>query len=107
MAAANIEELGTILADDLTYTHTTGQNETKVEFLSSLQSQKIKYESIDPKEVEPRIYDSTAVVTGISAMRVSTGEQHFSFSIRFIEVYQKRDGNRQLVAWQSTRLPEP
>ncbi len=107
MMDANIEKLGTILADDLTYTHTTGQNETKVEFLSSLQSQKIKYESIDSKEVELRIYDSTAVVTGIAAMRVSAGEQHFSFSIRFIEVYQMRDGNWQLVAWQSTRLPEP
>ena len=107
MTNADIEELDVILADDLTYTHTTGQNETKDEFLSSLKSQKIKYESIEPKEVELRIYDSTAVVTGISAMQVSAGEQHFSFSIRFIEVYQKRDGNWQLVAWQSTRLPEP
>ena len=107
MMGGNIEKLGTILADDLTYTHTTGEIETKVEFLSSLQSQTIKYESIEPKEVQVRIYDSTAVVTGISAMRVSVREQHFSFSIRFIEVYKKTDGNWQLIAWQATRLPKP
>ena len=45
IADVNIEELGTILADDLTYKHTFGEIDTKVEFLSSLQSQTIIYES--------------------------------------------------------------
>jgi len=44
--------------------------------------------------------------TGMSAMRVNAREQQLSFSIRFIEVYQKNDGSWQLVAWQSARLPE-
>ena len=106
MTDVNLEELNALLADELTYTHTTGQSETKAEFLAALQSQRIRYESIRPKNVQVRIYSDTAFVTGISAMRVRAGERRASFSIRFIEVYHKKDGNWQLVAWQSTRLPE-
>jgi len=107
MIDVDIEELDVILSDDLTYTHTSGHIETKGEFLTSLRSQEITYESIKPQEIKIRIYDNTAVVTGISAMRISVREQQLSFSIRFIEVYQKSDANWQLVAWQSTRLREP
>ena len=106
MIDIDIEELDVILSDDLTYTHTSGQIETKGEFLTSLRSREITYESIKPHEIKIRIYDNTAVVTGKSAMRISVGEQQLSFSIRFIEVYQKSDANWQLVAWQSTRLPD-
>ncbi len=106
MIDVDIEELDVVLSDDLTYTHTSGQIETKGEFLTSLRSQEITYESIKPQEIKIRIYRNIAVVTGISAMRISVREQQLSFSIRFIEVYQKGDANWQLVAGQSTRLPE-
>ena len=65
------------------------------------------YESIEPSDVQVRIYGSVAVITGNSAMRVSTGEQHFALSIRFVEVYRRQADTWQLVAWQSTRMPEP
>ncbi|MFQ5983165.1 MAG: nuclear transport factor 2 family protein [Woeseiaceae bacterium] len=106
MTEANIEALRVILADELTYTHTTGSVDTKAEFLDALQSQGINYHSIEPTDAQVRIYDNTAVITGVSAMKVSAGENHYAFSIRFIEVYRKNDGNWQLVAWQSTRLPD-
>ncbi len=106
MIDVDIAKLGSILADDLTYTHTTGQTETKAEFLSTLQSQTLRYESIEPKNVQVRIYGSTAVVTGLSEMRVTAQDQELAFAIRFIEVYGRKDGSWQLVAWQSTRLPQ-
>ena len=46
MTDVNIEEFGSIPADDVTFTHTTGEIVTTVEYLFSLQSQTIKYESI-------------------------------------------------------------
>jgi len=102
----DVSALESILSDDLTYTHTTGTTETKAEFLSSLQAQGIAYHSIEPTDVKVRISGNTAVVTGISAMKVSAGEQHFEFSIRFIEVYENNEESWRLVAWQSTRLRE-
>ena len=83
MIDVDIEELDVILSDDLTYTHTSGQIETKGEFLTSLQSQEILYESIKPQETKIRIYDNTAVVTGISAMRISVGEDLPRFGGQF------------------------
>jgi len=106
MIDVDLEALENILSGDLTYTHTSGWMETKGEFLSSLSSQLIKYKSIRPTDIVIRIYDNTAVVTGISAMRIIYKENLLAFSIRFIEVYQKNQGNWQLVAWQASRLPD-
>jgi len=106
MINSNIEELDKILSDDLTYTHTSGWQETKAEFLSSLKAQKVNYQSIKPREIEVRVYQNTIVVTGISDMQVISQNQQFSFSIKFIEVYHKKKESWQLVAWQSLRLPE-
>ena len=93
MIDVDLEALENILSGDLTYTHTSGWMETKGEFLSSLSSQLIKYKSIRPTDIVIRIYDNTAVVTGISAMRIIYKENPLAFSIRFIEVYQKNQGN--------------
>ena len=82
MIDVDIAELGSILADDLTYTHTTCQTEIKAEFLSTLQSQTLRYESIEPKNVQVHMYGSTAVVTGLSEMRVTARDQEFAFAIR-------------------------
>ncbi len=77
MIDVDIEELDVVLSDDLTYTHTSVQIETKGEFLTSLRSQEITYESIKPQEIKIRIYDNIAVVTGISAMRISVESNSF------------------------------
>lgn len=106
MIDVDLQALENILSGDLTYTHTSGWMETKGEFLSSLSSQLIKYKSIRPTDIVIRIYDNTAVVTGISAMRIIYKENPLAFSIRFIEVYQKNHGNWQMVAWQASRLPD-
>jgi hypothetical protein len=106
MIDVDLETLENILSGDLTYTHTSGWMENKGEFLSSLRSQLIKYKSIRPTDVVIRIYNYTAVVTGISAMRIIYKENPLAFSIRFIEVYQKNQGNWQLVAWQASRLSD-
>ena len=94
MIDVDVEALESILSGDLTYTHTSGWMENKGEFLSSLRSQLIKYKSIQPTDIVIHIYDNTAVVTGISAMRIIYSEDPLAFSIRFIEVYHKNRVNQ-------------
>lgn len=101
MVRADTAELRWLLADELRYTHTTGQLETKQQFLETLGSGRLDYVSIEPEELAVRIYGSTAVVSGRSRMGV--GEQRFS--IRFLDVYVRRADRWQMVAWQATRLP--
>lgn len=106
MVAGDIPTLNSILADDMVYTHTTAQADTKKQFLNSLASGRLKYESIQVNEATVRVYGTAAIVTGQATMKVSSGSQRMSFVVRFTDVYANRDGRWQMVAWQSTRLPE-
>lgn len=103
MIDEDVDALSELLADDLHYSHTRGSVESKPQFLSTIQSKRIDYLSAAPRDVEVRLFGDTAVITGLSDMKlIYRGEQH-DFTIRFLEVSHKVDGNWQLVAWQSVR----
>jgi ketosteroid isomerase-like protein len=106
MCHADTAALGRLLAADLTYTHTDGEQNTKDDFLRLLTSGALRYDSIAPEGRQVRVFESTAIVTGRSAMQVESGGHAASFRIRYLAVYRFADGRWELVAWQSTRLPE-
>lgn len=107
MVARDRPALERLLADDLTYTHSTGQVDSKAQFLDSLASGALVYRSIEPEEAAVRVYGETAVVTGRAVMRIENRGQTLVLPVRFTSVYVRRDGLWRLAAWQSTRLPEP
>jgi hypothetical protein len=106
MTQTDSAALDQILADDLTYTHSSGMLETKAQFIESLKSGRVKYESVECDEVKVRDYGTTAVVTGFANFKVQSGGRGTSFRVRFTDVYVNRGDLWQMVAWQSTRLPE-
>ena len=105
MMRADVQAVAEHLGDELTYTHSGGDTETKAQFLETLRSGRIKYEQIEPADIVVRVYGRTAVVTGRSTMHVRSGGQAQAFQIRFIEVDVLRDGRWLMIAWQTTRLP--
>ncbi len=96
---------GAILADDLIYTHSSGRVEGKKEFLGSLESGDTKYVAILGEEKKARVYGSVVLVNGRAKVTVNVRGQEQTFVLRYLDVYAKRDGKWQMVAWQSTRLP--
>ncbi len=102
MVKGDVEALGRILADDLIYTHTTARIDTKASFIEAVKTGKSNYKSVERKDVEVRQFGDTAVVTGHAKFHVGDNK----FEARFIDVYAKRDNAWQMVAWQSTRLPD-
>lgn len=106
MVEEDMEALEHFLADDLTYSHTTGWTETKSEFLSTVESRKIDYVSMSPEDVEVRVYGDVAVMTGLSRMQGAVGDRKVSFTIRFLDVSRRVGDSWQLVAWQSVKMPE-
>jgi len=100
----DVASLDTLLDDDLTYVHTGGDLQTRREFISTIKKQELIYESIAPTQVRVRVYDGLALATGRSEMRVRNSAGLNSFTIRFIEVYVRRDGHWLLTAWQATRI---
>ena len=95
--------LEAILADDLTYTHSSALVDTKASYLEALKTGKTKYVSVDRGTPAVRVYGPTAVLTGTADM-VLRGQPD-TIRLRYTLVYAKRDGRWQMVAWQSTRLP--
>lgn len=106
MARADAAELGGLLADDLTYTHSNGLVEDRERFLKSIASGAIRYRSIEPADVRARLYGDTAVLTGSSRMKVASGGKDLDLTVRFTSVYVRQEGSWRLAAWQSTRAAE-
>lgn len=102
MTKGDVKALEEILADDLIYTHTTARIDTKASFIEAVSSGRSNYRSVDRKDMEVRQFGDTAVVTGHAKFHVGDNK----FEARYIDVYAKRNGSWQMVAWQSTRLPD-
>lgn len=106
MMRRDTEALAAMLADDLTYAHSSGQLETKGQFLESIRSGAIQYTAILPEGLDVRLYGDTAVVTGKGTFKVRMQGEDRSLQLRFTDVYVRRGDGWQMVAWQSTRLPD-
>ena len=102
MTKGDVKLLGEILADDLIYTHSTARIDTKSSLIEAISSGRSNYRSIEREDVKVRHFGDTAVVTGEAKFHVGENK----FGARFIDVYAKRDGAWQMVAWQSTKLPD-
>jgi ketosteroid isomerase-like protein len=104
MTRTDFTALDTLLGDDLSYTHNDGSRQGKAGLLNDLRSGELSYLALQPDSVVVRTYGTAAVVDGRVLIRARSGTQQGSFTARFLEVYAKRDGRWELVAWQSTRL---
>jgi hypothetical protein len=96
-----------LIADDLTYTHSTALLETKEQFIKSVTSGNIDYVSIVPSEADSkvRINGNTAILTGVAAVNVIDTGKDRKIRIRYTTVYTNRGGAWLLSAWQSTVMP--
>ena len=106
MVRGDLATLRMALADHLTYTHSSGQHETKTQFLASLTMGQLSYKSIIPEARSVRVYGGAGIVTGTARMEITARGQDAHFRIRYIAVYVRAQDRWQMVAWQSTRVPE-
>lgn len=105
MIAQDLEALEPMLAEELNYGHSNGEVETKAQFLDTIRTGRIRYEALDVKKLDVRLYDDIALVAGHLACKAQVSGQPLAIDLRYTDAYVKRDGRWQLVAWQSTRVP--
>ena len=103
MVAQDVAKLEPMLADELYYGHSTGQVETKPQFLETIRSGQFRYRAIEVKQLDVRLYDDVALLTGLVHVRVDVKGQPLETDLRYSDAYVYRDGRWQLVAWQSVR----
>ena len=96
-----------VLADDLTYTHSNGETDTKAVFIDNLKTGARKYHKMNHESMDVRLYGNTAVLTATAQIETSQkGGTVNPAHLRFIHVWVLKDGRWQLVAHQSLRLPK-
>jgi uncharacterized protein DUF4440 len=108
MIKADDAALNKLLADELTYTHSNANMQTKPQFVADIKSGAIKYVSIMPSESDwkVRIYGNVAIVSGVAAVNVIDHGNNLKFKIRYTNDHINRAGSWQMVNWQSTRFPQ-
>ncbi len=105
-ASADEAALNKILADDLTYTHSSGENDTKAIFIDNMKSGARKYHEVTYKSVDARLYGNAAVVMVVGAVKTSVkGAMQAPANLRMLHLWVYQNGAWRLAAHQSLRLP--
>jgi ketosteroid isomerase-like protein len=106
MAHNDVATLTRLLSDDLVYTHSSARLDTKQSLIGAMESGVTVYTAVEPSDVKAQDLGDTVVLTGSCRISVMSQGRPNSFSVRFTDVYVNKGGQWQMVAWQSTRLPE-
>ncbi|WP_266368026.1 nuclear transport factor 2 family protein [Tellurirhabdus rosea] len=102
--AKNYDVLNKVLADDLIYTHSNGNQDTKQSYIQSIKDGKSKYDAIDVQEMKVRVYGNTAIINGVCLIKAANNGETINTRLRYTDVYVKKGNQWQMAAWQSLRL---
>ena len=105
MVAADAAALEQVLADDMIYTHSNSSVDTKASLIELIRSGRSVYRKIERPEEKIRVYGQSAVVTGQARIELGGGSPR-TLNLRYTNVWVKNPAGWQMVAWQSTRLPD-
>lgn len=106
MAQKDIAALNALLSDELVYTHSSARLDTKESLIAAMQSGATVYTAVEPSDVKAADFGNAVVLTGRARIYVTSQGKPNAFNVRFTDVYVDRNGQWQMVAWQSTRIPE-
>ena len=95
---ADAVALDRIYADDFIGVGPSGTVRTKPQVISDFTSGTLKFQSITTDDVKVRVYENTAVETGLSTMVGKDKGKAVPRETRFTRVWIKQTGSWQLVA---------
>ena len=95
---ADAVALDRIYADDFIGVGPSGTVRTKAQVISDFTSGDLKFQSIVTDEVQVRVYENTAVETGLSTMSGQDKGKTVPRDTRFTRVWVKQEGRWRLVA---------
>jgi uncharacterized protein (TIGR02246 family) len=104
---ADAAALNRIYADDFIGVGPSGTVRTKPQVISDFTSGDLKFQSITTDEVQVRVYENTAVETGLSTMVGQDKGKTVPRDTRFTRVWIKQQGRWRIVAnHYSTRIKQ-
>jgi hypothetical protein len=107
MIAVNTNQLAASLSDQLHYAHSVRQIESKAEFIASLASKRLIYQSVEYKTRDFSVVTPGVVMMkGRALVKVGTKNMIFLVDINYLGVWRLENEQWRLYAWQSSRNEE-
>jgi ketosteroid isomerase-like protein len=95
----DIDALGRILADEFIITDPHGPSFTKERYLADLEAQRVSFKSLVIDEIDVRVIDDTAVVTGKATADGRSQDGPYKGQYSFMDVYlRKRSGWQAILS---------
>lgn len=99
--------LGTLLDDNLEYTHSNGALDSKASFIESLTSGRRDYVATTFDIQSVRIFGDVAVIRGTAKVEVLDDGKTLNLDLGYTDVWLWKDKRWQMTAWRSARMPPP
>lgn len=105
MLQADRGALERLVADQLSYGHSSGLVESKAQFVDVIANRKTLYKVITLSEPSTVMAGDNAIVRHIFSNTTETGGKTASISVGILQVWQKQAGQWKLLARQAFKLP--
>ena len=105
MVNADLAALAALLADDLSYTHSSALNENRAQYLASVASGRFRYLGVQRSDLEVRLLGDSAFMHGRAILHAVVDGTERQLDNRFLSVWTRRAGHWQMAAWASTPIP--
>jgi hypothetical protein len=100
------DSLSLLLDEKVMYIHSNGVVESKAEVLDHLKSGLVSYKNVQVDEAKARFYGDTGIITGRGTFEGKWGDNTFSLSLSYTEVYVKIKKQWMLVSRAACRIIE-
>jgi ketosteroid isomerase-like protein len=105
MTEGNVELLDQLISDDLYYIHSSGEVDTKDNFIGAIKDGSRNYGGILINESKIRIYGDAAIINGICTYERKTPDgSPNDLQLKYTSVYANLAGDWKFVSWQSYRM---
>jgi ketosteroid isomerase-like protein len=106
MAQMDIAKVKAFFSDDLIWTHATARVDTKQSLIKDMESGEVVYSRMEPSDVKAQDFGNVVVLTGTVRIGVTWRRKLYESSLRITDVWANNNGAWQMVALQSTLIPE-
>lgn len=100
----NESALKAVLAEELSYGHSSGLVETKADFMNAVLSGKSVYETMEMPDMKVSIVGNTAVVRHKMIADVIDGGNRMKTNLGVLQVWTRKGNSWQLLARQAFKL---
>ncbi|HKS54336.1 MAG TPA: nuclear transport factor 2 family protein [Steroidobacteraceae bacterium] len=102
----NKAELQRLVADDYTLVNSTGRVQTKAELIADYTTPGYKIEPFEILQPVEKFWSDGAVMGGVVNLRGTDGGKPFAVTLRFADIWAKRNGKWQVIYTHVSKPPE-